>query len=200
MVATTYKWRIEQWHELVNSGVLEGLPVELLEGDIVEMSPEGIEHSATNRSINDYLRDLLKGKAYISESHPITLDNSEPEPDIAVVRLPSSIYYQHHPYAEDIYWLIEVAAESRVGERRKGTSAKTSKRTLTKDLEIKTITYARNGIPEYWVVDLKNKQLIVHTQPDRDKYLQIVTYNKGTITPQAFPNCQIPLDKILLSF
>ena len=57
-----------------------------------------------------------------------------------------------------------------------------------------------DGIPEYWVVDLKNKQLIVHTQPDRDKYLQIVTYNRGTITPQAFPNCQIALDKILLSF
>ncbi len=183
MVPSTYKWQIEQWHELVNSGVLDGLPIELLEGDIVEMSPEGIEHSATNRAINDYLRDLLKGKAYISESHPITLDNSEPEPDIAVVRLPSSIYHQHHPYAEDIYWLIEV-----------------SNRTLTKDLEIKTITYARNGIPEYWVVDLKNKQLIVHTQPDRDKYLQIVTYNRGTITPQAFPNCQISLDKILLSF
>jgi Uma2 family endonuclease len=187
MVANTYKWQIEQWHELVNSGVLEGKPVELLEGDIVEMSPEGIEHSATNRSINDYLRELLQGKAYISESHPITLDNSphllasEPEPDIAIVRLPSTRYHKHHPYAEDIYWLIEI-----------------SNRTLTKDLEIKTVTYARNGIPEYWVVDLKNKQLIVHTQPDKDKYLQIVTYNKGTITPQAFPNCQIPLNKILL--
>ena len=181
MVATTYKWQIEQWHKLVNSGLLDGLPIELLEGDIVEMSPEGIEHSATNRSISDYLRDLLKGKAYISESHPITLDNSEPEPDIAVVCLPSSIYYQHHPYAEDIYWLIEV-----------------SNSTLTKDLEIKTATYARNGIPEYWVVDLKNKQLIVHTQPDRDRYLQIVTFNQGIVTPQAFPDCPIPLDKILL--
>ncbi|MEM8718052.1 MAG: Uma2 family endonuclease [Cyanobacteria bacterium P01_G01_bin.39] len=134
---------------------------------------------ATNRSINDYLRDLLRGKAYISESHPITLDNSEPEPDIAVVRLPSTIYHQHHPYAEDIHWLIEV-----------------SKRTLTKDLEIKTVTYARNGIPEYWIVDLKNRQLIVHTKPDKDQYLQIVTYNQGTVTPQAFPDCPIPLDKI----
>lgn len=183
MVATTYKWQIEQWHKLVNSGALAGLPIELLEGDIVEMSPEGIEHSATNRSIGDYLRDLLEGKAYISESHPITLDNSEPEPDIAVVRLPSSIYHQHHPYAEDIYWLIEV-----------------SNHTLAKDLEIKTTTYARNGIPEYWVVDLKNKQLIVHTQPDRDKYLQVVTRDSGTVTPQAFSNCQIPLNRILLSF
>ena len=183
MVATTYKWQIKQWHKLVNSGVLDGLPIELLEGDIIEMSPEGIEHSATNRSINDYLRDLLRGKAYISEAHPITLDNSEPEPDIAVVRLPSSIYHQHHPYAEDIYWLIEVSRHS-----------------LTKDLEIKTITYARNGIREYWVVDLNNKRVIVHTQPDKDKYLQTVTYQSGIITTQAFPDCQISLDKILLNF
>lgn len=181
MTVTNYKWSVEEWHELINSGVLEGKAVELLEGDIVEVSPEGIEHSATNRSINDYLRELLKGKAYISEAHPITLDNSEPEPDIAIVRLPSTIYLQHHPYAEDIYWLIEV-----------------SNHTLAKDLEIKTATYARNGIPEYWVVDLKNKQLIVHTQPDRDKYLQIVTYSKGTVTPQAFPDCSVPLNKIIL--
>ena len=53
MVATTYKWQIEQWHMLVNSGLLDGLPIELLEGDIVEMSPESIEHSVTNRSISD---------------------------------------------------------------------------------------------------------------------------------------------------
>ena len=181
MVATTYKWQIEQWHELVNSGVLEGLPVELLEGDIVEMSPEGIPHRNTNHRVVKYLRKLLENMAEVYEAHPITLDNSESQPDISIVRLPESIYDNHHPYAEDIYWLVEV-----------------SNRTLTKDLEIKTVTYARNGIPEYWVVDLKNKQLIVHTQPDKDKYLQVVTYNKGTVTPQAFPNCPIPLNKLLL--
>ena len=146
------KWSVDDYHLMVQSGVLNNRACELIEGEIVE-------------------------------SHPITLDNSEPEPDIAVVRLPSSIYHQHHPYAEDIYWLIEV-----------------SRRSLTKDLEIKTITYARNGIMEYWVVDLNNKQVIVHTQPDRDRYLQTVTYQSGIITPQAFSDCQISLDKILLNF
>ncbi len=181
MVVTNYKWTIEKWHELVDSGVLDGQKVELLEQEIIYMSPEGIEHSATNRSINDYLRELLKGKAYISESHPITLDNSEPEPDIAVVRLPSTIYYNHHPYAEDIYWLIEV-----------------SNRTLTKDLEQKTITYARNGIAEYWVIDLQNNQVIVHTQPQDSKYVQRVTYQSGVIYPLAFPDIEVTLDRLLL--
>lgn len=181
MASTLYKWSIDEWHQLVDSGVLEGKPVELLDGDIVEMSPEGIDDSYTNRSVANYLRELLPNQAYVSEGHPITLDNSEPEPDIAIVRLPENIYRAHHPYPEDIYWLIEV-----------------SNRTLQKDLEQKSITYARNGIPEYWVIDLVNKKLIVHTQPQNSKYTQISDYKSGTVAPQAFPNVNINLDKLLL--
>ncbi len=181
MTVTHYKWSVSEWHELVDTGVLEGKPVELLEGDIVEMSPEGIEHSYTNQYVSDYLRDLLKGKAYIRDAHPITLDNSEPEPDIAVVQLPETIYRNHHPYPQDIYWLIEV-----------------SNRTLDKDLEQKIITYDRNAIPEYWVIDLKNKKLIVHTQPQDSLYLQVTEYQSGSFVSQAFPDIKIDLDKLLL--
>ena len=145
-----------------------------------------------------YLRNLLDNLADVRESHPITLDNSEPEPDVAVVRLPETIYRTHHPYPQDIYWLIEIAAESRVGERRKGTSAKTSNRTLKTDLNPKKITYARNGIPEYWVVDLVNKKLIVHTQVQNNNYTQVKEYTTGTISPLAFPNVAIGIDKLLL--
>ena len=181
MFSTTYKWSVEEWHELVTTGVLEGKPVELLEGEIVQMSPEGIEHSYTNQSIAEYLRDLLLSKAYISEGHPITLDNSEPEPDIAVVRLPKTIYRQHHPYPQDIYWLIEI-----------------SNRTLNKDLKQKVITYARNGIPEYWVIDLVNQKLVVHTQPNNSIYDRVLEYKSEIISPIAFPKLTIPLNKLLL--
>ncbi len=83
MASIIYKWSIDEWHELVDSGVLEGKPVELLEGNIVMrwsaspaelsnphsgLSPEGIEHSYTNQSVSDYLRDLLRGKAHIRKS------------------------------------------------------------------------------------------------------------------------------------
>ncbi len=181
MAVTTYKWSIAEWHELVNSGVLSGKKVELLEGEIVQMSPEGIPHSYTQQSVSDYLRELLKGKAHIRDAHPITLDNSEPEPDIAIVRLPSSIYAQHHPYTEDIYWLIEV-----------------SNQTLAKDLEQKTITYARNGIAEYWVIDLKHNKLILHTQPEGNSYNRVVEYKSGVVSPLVFPDVVIGLDNILL--
>ncbi|NJL52454.1 MAG: Uma2 family endonuclease [Hydrococcus sp. SU_1_0] len=181
MTLTTYKWSIEEWHDLVDSGVLAGKKVELLEGEIIAMSPEGIPHSYTHQSVSDYLRELFKDKAYVRDAHPVTLDNSEPQPDVAMVHLPDTIYAKHHPYPDDIYWLIEV-----------------SKETLSKDLEQKHITYARNGIPEYWVIDLKNNQLIVHTQPQVSSYAQVVEYIAGTVTPLAFPQIAIALDRLLL--
>lgn len=181
MILTTYKWSIEEWHQLVDSGLLEGKPVELLEGEIVEMSPESIEHSYTNDSVVKYLRILLAGLADVRESHPITLDNSEPEPDIAIVRLPESIYRNHHPYPQDIYWLVEI-----------------SNKTLRKDIEQKIITYARNGISEYWVIDLVNKKLITHTQIQNNSYSKVAEYQTGTVSPLAFPNIKIAIDKLLL--
>ena len=181
MISTTYKWSIDRWHELVDSGVLEGQKVELLEGDIVEMSPEGVEHSFTNESIVIYLRNKLSGLAHVKESHPITLDNSEPEPDIAIVRLPETIYRNHHPCPQDIYWLVEI-----------------SYRTLKMDLEQKNITYARNGIPEYWVIDLVNKKLITHTQLQGNNYSQIMEHQTGTVSSLVFPDIAIALDKLLL--
>ena len=181
MTSIIYKWSIDEWHELVDSGVLEGKPVELLEGDIVEMSPEGIEHSYTNRSIVKYLRQLLVDLAEVIQAQPITLDNSEPEPDVTIARLPEERYKQHHPYPQDIYWLIEV-----------------SNRTLKKDLEQKVVTYARNGIPEYWVIDLLNKKLIVHTLPQSNTYTQITEYQSGTVVPQSFRDLEIDLTKMLL--
>ena len=176
MASIIYKWSIDEWHELVDSGV-----VELLEGNIVEMSPEGIEHSYTKDSVVKYLRSILAGLADVKESHPITLDNSEPELDIAIVQLPETRYRNHHPFPEDIYWLIEV-----------------SNRTLKKDLEQKIITYARNGISEYWVIDLKNKKVIVHLLAQGNKYTKIVEYQSGKVIPHAFSNIEIDLNRLLL--
>ena len=181
MTVTTYKWSIEEWHKLVDSGLLEGKSIEFLEGEIIEVSPEGVEHSYTNRSVVKYLRQLFAQRAEIIQAQPITLDNSEPEPDIAIVRLPETIYRSHHPYPQDIYWLIEI-----------------SNRTLIKDLNQKIITYARNGIPEYWVIDLVNKKLIVHTQVDNRGYSQIDEYKTGTVSTLAFPDLAIAINKLIL--
>ena len=178
---TRYKWTVEDYHQLIETGLLEGKPVELLEGELIEMSPEGIPHSFTNRSVADYLRTLLKGQAFISEAHPITLDNSEPEPDIAIVRLPNDIYKLHHPYPQDIHWLIEV-----------------SNRTIEKDTKEKTVIYARNGIPEYWVIDLPHNKVWVFTQPNLQGYLKTEEFTTGNISPLSFPGIAIAVKNLLL--
>jgi Uma2 family endonuclease len=180
MVAS-FKWSVKDWHELIESGVLEGKPVQLIEGEIVGMSPEGVMHSHTNRSVADYLKQLLAGIAYVSESHPITLIDSEPEPDVAIVELPENIYEEHHPYPKNIYWLIEI-----------------SQKTLKFDLERKSRIYASNEIPEYWVIDLINRKIIVHTQAINKQYYQVIEHTNGIINPQAFPNIAIEVSKLLI--
>ena len=181
MTLTTYKWSVEEYHLMIESGLLEDKSVELLNGQIIEMSPEREKHTYTNDDVAELLREKLRGLAKIRESHPITLDNSEPEPDIAIVRLPKTIYTQHHPYPQDIYWLIEI-----------------SNQTLSKDLGEKCLAYARNSILEYWVVDLVNNKLIVHTHPENNGYSQIVEHVTGEISPLAFPDIKIALKQLLL--
>jgi Uma2 family endonuclease len=187
MSVTTYKWSIKEWHNLVDSGMLEGKKVELLEGEIATMSPEKPIHSSRIVKIADYLRDILRGVAQVREAHPVTLDNfphsygaSEPEPDIAIVRIDENYYESRHPYPEDIYWLIEI-----------------SNKTLKIDLEVKSRVYARNGISEYWVIDLTGKKLILHTQPVNNSYSKIMEIVDGKISPESFPDIEIDIERLL---
>ena len=137
---TIAKWTVKDYHKMIESGILSDRNVELILGGIVEMSPEGPLHHFINLRVADYLRSLLGQQAVVSEAHPITLADSEPEPDIAIVRSPNTLYINHHPYPEDIYWLIEI-----------------SDSTLTKDLGIKKKAYARASIAEYLVINIQEK-------------------------------------------
>ena len=128
----------------------------------------------------DYLRDLLRGKAKVREAHPVTLDRSELEPDIAIVRLETNNYAIRHPYPQDIYLLIEVSNNS-----------------LNRDLEEKSIIYAQNGIVEYWVIDLPHNILWVFTQPEQNGYADRQKLDTGNINPVAFPNINIEASKLL---
>ena len=174
------KWSVEDYHLMIESGVLNNRSVELLEGEIIEMSPEGPLHSATNDNAAEYLRELLRGTARIREAHPITLRSSEPEPDIAVVRLTNTNYTDRHPYPEDIYWLVEI-----------------SNTTLEEDLGRKKRIYANANINEYWVINLKTREIIVFREPSGNDYKTKFTVDRGTISPTAFPNLQIELAKLL---
>lgn len=174
------KWSVEDYHKMIEAGILNDRQVELLFGEIIEMSPEGPFHHFVNRSVVKYLRLLLGEQAEVMESHPITLSDSEPEPDITVVRSPDTLYINSHPYAQDIYWLIEI-----------------SHGTLSKDLGIKKKAYAEAKILEYWIIDLKSQSLIVFQNPQNDNYQIEANYKDGFISPLAFPNIQINVNKLL---
>jgi Uma2 family endonuclease len=177
---TLAKWSIDEYHRMVEVGVLQKRKVELLEGEIVEMSPETPIHYSTAKRGSKYLEELLVNQAEVRFNGPITLANSEPEPDIAIVKLPESTYDNRHPEAEDIFWLIEVANTS-----------------LKKDLELKGSIYASAQIQEYWILDLSAKQIIVLRNPQDKKYTQEQIIKTGIITPLAFPNIQVSVQMLL---
>ncbi|MDJ0580658.1 Uma2 family endonuclease [Crocosphaera sp.] len=180
---TTYtlmKWTIEDYHRMIEAGIINNHHVELISGEIIEMSPEETFHRFLNHRGVKYLRSILGNEAEIMESHPITLLDSEPEPDITIVRSPDTLYLNRHPYPEDIYWLIEIADS-----------------TLNKDLIDKKALYAKFNITEYWVIDIKNKILYVFQNPQADDYKITKTYQEEIINPLAFPKVEIDVKKLM---
>lgn len=179
-MSTLAKWSVEEYHQMLSAGILQNRRVELIEGEILEMAPEKPPHRKVTDRAADYLRELLRGQAKVYEAHPITLSESEPEPDLAIVRLPVSLYDERHPVPADIYWLIEI-----------------SDTTLSEDLGRKKKIYARSQIREYWVVDLKACKLKVFRFPINNEYTEAIERVEGEIAPLAFPDLQIALKRLL---
>ncbi|WP_392483097.1 Uma2 family endonuclease [Nostoc sp. C110] len=177
---TLAKWSVDDYHRMVEAGILHGRHLELLAGEIVEISPETPIHYTTAKRGAKYLEELLLGKADVRFNGPITLSDSEPEPDIAIVRLPESSYSDRHPAPQDIFWIVEVAKTS-----------------LNKDLEIKAAIYATAEIQEYWVLNLSAKQMIVFRNPQNGKYVEEYTLTQGTVTPLAFADISVSVQRLL---
>jgi Uma2 family endonuclease len=180
MTITTYKWTIERYHQAIEAGIFDDQPIELLRGDLIVMPPEREPHAYYNTETADYLRALLGEQVKIRDSKPITLpNNSEPVPDIAIVKPLGEVYLQHHPYPEDIFWLIEF-----------------SQATLSKDLGEKREIYAEAGIVEYWVVNLKSSQLKVFRNLENGQYTTELILTTGTISPLSFPHVFIQVERL----
>ncbi len=173
------KWSIADYHQMIASGILNERQVELLAGEIVEMSPEGPLHTIYGEGLANYLRQRLSGRAWIREARPITLTNSEPEPDIAIVRLPWFQYSEHHPYPDDIFWIIEV-----------------SDSTLAKDLTEKQQIYGQAGILEYWVLDIQSQKAIVFRDPNVNGYSTRQELREGNLNSLAFLDVEVPIESI----
>jgi Uma2 family endonuclease len=179
---TPYRWTVERYHRAVAAGIFDGYPLELLDGRLIEMSPEGIPHAGLSSDAADYLRERLGSQVKVREAKPITLPNdSEPEPDIAIVKPLGEIYKtDRHPQVSDIFWVVEYSNTS-----------------LEKDLQVKHKIYAKANILEYWVINLKTSELIVFRDPVGDEYQSQLIVTRGVICPKSFPGIQIEVTKLL---
>lgn len=181
MTVTVAKWTLEEYHRMIDAGLLDDRRVELIRGEIVEIPPEGKPHAYFSSESGFFLARRLEGRAMVRQAKPITLPNqSEPEPDVAVVKPLGREYLKHHPYPEDIFWLIEY-----------------SNATLAKDLKTKSLVYAEVNIPEYWVVNLKDHSITVFRSPQGGTYASCTTYTAGKIIPLAFPDVTISLSDLV---
>ncbi|MGI2905493.1 Uma2 family endonuclease [Tolypothrix sp. VBCCA 56010] len=182
MTVTTAKWTIEDYHHMIAAGILSGRQVELLNGEIIDRVPEEEYHAYSSDEAGEYLIYLLGDRAKIRQAKPITLpqSSSEPEPDIAVVQRLGRDYRQHHPYPENIFWLIEYSNSS-----------------LNKDLEVKSKIYAAANISEYWVINLQTAQLIVFRVPTAEGYQSQSTLTQGEINPLAFPDVAVSIKRLI---
>jgi Uma2 family endonuclease len=135
---TRHRLTVDDYHHMAESGIL-GLDdrVELIAGEVLDMSPIGSLHAALVAALSDYLGRVAAGRLTVWSQNPIRLDNSsEPQPDIALVKLRPDFYAAAHPGPADTLLIVEVAESS-----------------LAYDLGIKVPLYARHGIPEVWVID-----------------------------------------------
>ena len=175
------KWTVERYNQAVEAGVFTDWAVELLEGEIFEMSPEGLLHSGLVSVAQDYLINVFAGRAKVRVGHPVTLQRSSPEPDIAIVRLDPGEYLDRHPGNEDILLLIEFSDSS-----------------LTLDTRgLKYQTYVNEGIQDYWVVNLKRRVLRVYRDPQDGEYQSQQELVEGMMRPLALSDVAIDAARLL---
>ncbi|MEP0800089.1 Uma2 family endonuclease [Funiculus sociatus] len=157
-VPTEPVWRlsVEQYHQMIRLGILsDDDPVELLDGWLVYKMPKNPPHRATTKLTRNALEAVIPEGWYVDTQEPITLADSEPEPDVVVVRGNTRDYLDRHPGASDIALIIEVADSTLERECPGDTlRERTSKQRL----------YARAGIPIYWIINLPEKQIEVYTE------------------------------------
>jgi Uma2 family endonuclease len=174
---------VQDYHRMSELGILDsGERTELIAGQIVLMVAKGTPHVTSLHLLANDLRDQLGNTALVRTQDPIQLDDySEPEPDIIVAQGTVLNYADHHPYPNEIHLVVEVADS-----------------TLKQDCEIKDKLYAQAGITDYWVVDLKNRQLHIFRNPTPTGYTShLILSEPSEISPLAFPHITLALTAIL---
>jgi len=172
----------EEYHRMAEVGILKPSDrVELIRGEIIEMSPIGRRHRAFVYNLTRLLARRLPDHAIVSVQSPLALaDDTEPEPDLAVLRRRDVPYKEREAWAEDALLVIEVADSS-----------------LAYDRSTKLRLYAAAGIPEYWVVDCAAESVEVYRTPDPEGYRDVsLAAGTATLTLETFPDVELATTEV----
>jgi Uma2 family endonuclease len=168
---------VEEYEAMGRANVLpEEARLELLKGEIVEMTAISSRHASIVNRLTRMLVAGLGDRVIVAVQNPVVLsDLSEPQPDVAVLRPRADYYASAHPHPEDVLLVIEVADT-----------------TGSWDRSVKRPLYAEAGVPEVWIVDIGEKVVEVALSPAADVYQRVVQVGAGmTASPSAFPDLAI---------
>lgn len=175
---------VDEYYRMAEVGLLApDARVELIEGEIIDMAPIGIDHGSAVMQLSHLFHEAVGDRGVVSTQGAIRLDRwSEPQPDITLFS-PSPDFYRHaRPTLAEMLLVIEV-----------------SDSTLRFDRDVKMPLYARHGIPEVWIVDLQNGELRFYRRPEGGRYVdQAVTKEPGVTPVAALPGVEIDLSRILV--
>jgi Uma2 family endonuclease len=180
---TRRRFTVADYYQMAEAGVFRpGERVELIEGEIVEMTPIGRRHAAVvDRSANGFSRRLGE-RTIVRVQGPVRLDDgTEPQPDIALLRPKSDYYDSGIPTAADVFLVVEVADSSVEYDRR-----------------VKTPLYARAGVPEVWLALIEADHVEVHREPGPTGYRVVRSVRRGeSLSPGAFPELVLDVAALL---
>lgn len=177
------RFTVKEYYQMAEVGIIKADErVELIAGEIVKMAPIGIPHAGCVRRLNGIFNKLLSGKAIVDTQNPIDLnDDSEPEPDLILLRWRDDYYAEKHPQPEDILLLVEVA-DSTVKYHR----------------EVKIPLYAENGIDEVWLIDINQQLVEVYREGVGNSYQHKQQFFRGdSLSLQSFDDVSLTVDEIL---
>lgn len=175
---------VEEYHRMGKAGILdEDERLELLDGEIIRMSPIGPRHASNVNQLTRFFIITLDGLAILSTQNPFIADSaSEPQPDILLLKPRKDRYSESLPTAADVLLIVEV-----------------SDTTLHRDRSKKLAIYGRAGVPEYWIVNLLDDTLEVYRVPTVKGYgVKKVLTRKNSIAALAFPKKKIAVRDLLL--
>ena len=178
---TRRRFTVHEYHRMAEVGILhEDDRVELIDGELVEMSPIGGRHALCVSLLTRLLVRSVGDRAIVSPQNPVRLDeHHEPQPDLAVVR--DRAYGRSLPTPEDTLLLIEV-----------------SDTTLAYDRNVKLPIYALAGIPEVWILDIDGQKVGRHSEPSGDSYRHTELARKGeTLASTTLPGLTLRIDDVL---